>query len=98
MFDSRQRFLTDVTAISAASSSLSFVAAGSKIRPKSAKRSTHESLLNSNATGNNIALENPCGTLNRAPIGRDIPCTKQTEAFENAIPACNEPKDIACRD
>src|SRR5699024_1182364 len=58
-----------------------------------ANRSIQASLLNSSTAGNNIALENPCGTSNNAPIGRDNPCTKQTDAFEKAIPPCKAPSD-----
>src|SRR5699024_11816632 len=63
------------------------------MRPKSANRSIQASLLNSSTAGNNIALENPCGTSTNAPIGRDKPCTKQTDAFEKAIPPCKAPSD-----
>src|SRR5699024_1191225 len=87
--------LMEDTAKSAASSSdrVLFV----KILPTSAKRSIQASLLNSNTAGSNIALENPCGTSNKAPIGRDNPCTKQTDAFPKAIPACKEPRESCSR-
>ena len=41
--------------------------------------------------GSSMALDSPCGTWNRAPIGRDMPCTNATELLQNAIPACVAP-------
>src|SRR5699024_11051410 len=93
IFNFAHSSLIDVTATSAASSFVNPSASSANMRPKSANRSIQASLLNSSTAGNNIALENPCGTSNNAPIGRDKPCTKQTDAFEKAIPPCKAPSD-----
>ena len=47
--------------------------------------------------GNSKAFESPCGTWKKAPIGRLMPCTRQTLAFENAMPAWVAPSIIASR-
>lgn len=41
--------------------------------------------------GSSIALLSPWGTWKNAPMGRLMPCTKHTEAFEKAMPPCVAP-------
>ena len=47
--------------------------------------------------GSSIAFESPCATWKCAPIGRLIPWTSATEAFEKAMPAWVAPSIIASR-
>src|SRR3546814_3543116 len=44
-----------------------------------------------------MALDSPCATWKCAPIGRLIPWTRATDAFEKAMPACSEPTILASR-
>jgi hypothetical protein len=37
--------------------------------------------------GASMAFESPWGTWKKAPIGRDIPWMRVTDALENAMPA-----------
>ena len=42
-----------------------------------------------------MALEMPCATWNRAPMGRLMPCTMVTEALLKAMPASRAARDIS---
>src|SRR3546814_11182532 len=44
-----------------------------------------------------MALDRPCGTWKCAPIGRLMPCTSATDAFEKAMPAWVAPSIICSR-
>ena len=97
---------TSSSRFSAANPSASFSAASASASPGFAKPITRDaSAYRTSAAsspkrviaGNSIAFESPCGTWKCAPIGRDIPCTKATDALVNAIPACIAPSIIASR-
>ena len=47
--------------------------------------------------GSSMALERPWGTWKCAPMGRDMPCTRATEALVKAMPACMAPSIMASR-
>src|SRR3546814_12650732 len=66
-------------------------------RAQSAERVSAAGADQAVTAGSSMALDSPCATWKCAPIGRLIPWTRATDAFEKAMPACSEPTIIASR-